>query len=549
MGSCMSTHPQPPPAMPGDSSASVSRSASWSERWVAKKEKQRVKRNDKARQRGAGLFSRAQSLHDGDGDAAANGALTSLDELSGVSGRMYLNGASEVASIYTQQGKKGTNQDAMVVFQNFNCDLDTVFCGVFDGHGPYGHLVAKKVRDSLPLKICTEWRALSCKPDENGNGNGNASLSVSGSVNSEDMECINFNDELSEPNAEADEAEKMFPETFRPLKESFFKAFKLMDWDLKKHQSIDCFCSGTTAVTLVKKGFDLVVGNLGDSRAVLGTRDDENNLIAEQLTVDLKPNLPRESARIKKCNGRVFALQDEPDVARVWLPNSDSPGLAMARAFGDFCLKNYGLISVPEVTYRRLTVKDEFIILATDGIWDVLSNKEAVDIVFSSPTRATAARALVDSAVRSWKLKFPTSKSDDCAVVCLFLDSKSPSDPIQDPMPKDLPPSAIDKPNEEKEENHKKEEDADVCESIEPNSEQSVMLHGADEIIPISEELDTIPSKGLVSSSSAKRLADCISNSEEEEWSALEGVTRANSLLNLPRFLLRDKKSSSRRKK
>ncbi|KAJ1688581.1 hypothetical protein LUZ63_019971 [Rhynchospora breviuscula] len=191
----------------------------------------------------------------------------------------------------------------------------------------------------------------------------------------------------------------MFPEMFRSLKESVFKAFKLMDWDLKKHQSIDCFCSGTTAVTLVKKGFDLVVGNLGDSRAVLGMRDDENNLIAEQLTIDLNPNLPRESARIKKCNGRVFALQDEPDVTRVWLPNSDSPGLAMARAFGDFCLKNYGLISVPEVTYRRLTVKDEFIILATDGIWDVLSNKEAVDIVFSAPTRATAARALVASAV------------------------------------------------------------------------------------------------------------------------------------------------------
>lgn len=75
-----------------------------------------------------------------------------------------------------------------------------------------------------------------------------------------------------------------------------------------------------------------------------------------------------ESARIKRCNGRVFALQDEPDVARVWLPNSDSPGLAMARAFGDFCLKKYGLISVPKVAYRRLTMKDEFVILATDGV-------------------------------------------------------------------------------------------------------------------------------------------------------------------------------------
>lgn len=75
-----------------------------------------------------------------------------------------------------------------------------------------------------------------------------------------------------------------------------------------------------------------------------------------------------EAERIQKCRGRVFALRDEPEVARVWLPNNDSPGLAMARAFGDFCLKEFGLISVPDISCRRLTDKDEFIVLATDGV-------------------------------------------------------------------------------------------------------------------------------------------------------------------------------------
>ena len=75
-----------------------------------------------------------------------------------------------------------------------------------------------------------------------------------------------------------------------------------------------------------------------------------------------------EEERIKRCRGRVFALHDEPDVARVWLPNNDSPGLAMARAFGDFCLKDFGLIAVPDISYRRLTERDEFIVLATDGV-------------------------------------------------------------------------------------------------------------------------------------------------------------------------------------
>jgi len=79
-----------------------------------------------------------------------------------------------------------------------------------------------------------------------------------------------------------------------------------------------------------------------------------------------------EAERIRKCKGRVFALQDEPEVARVWLPNNDSPGLAMARAFGDFCLKDFGLISVPDISYWHLTEKDEFIVLATDGVRAVL---------------------------------------------------------------------------------------------------------------------------------------------------------------------------------
>jgi serine/threonine protein phosphatase PrpC len=40
----------------------------------------------------------------------------------------------------------------------------------------------------------------------------------------------------------------------------------------------------------------------------------------------------------------------------------------MARAFGDFCLKDHGLISRPDVSYHRVTEKDEFIVLATDGV-------------------------------------------------------------------------------------------------------------------------------------------------------------------------------------
>ncbi|CAN1253248.1 Probable protein phosphatase 2C 33 [Linum perenne] len=252
-----------------------------------------------------------------------------------------------------------------------------IFCGVFDGHGPSGHLVAKKVRDSLPLKLRAQWE-LDCTSSELGMD----------STGKKEMQ----NDNVS---------------TF---KDSFLKAFKAMDKELQVHPYIDCFCSGTTAVTVIKQGQDLVIGNVGDSRAVLATRNTDNLLSAVQLTEDLKPSLPRELERIKMSKGRVFALPNEPDVARIWLPNSNSPGLAMARAFGDFCLKDYGLISIPDITHHRITDKDEFVVLATDGI------------VGSVPP-SSAAQTLVDSAHQAWRIKYPTSKTDDCAAVCLFLNS------------------------------------------------------------------------------------------------------------------------------
>ncbi|KAK3024333.1 hypothetical protein RJ639_043015 [Escallonia herrerae] len=454
-----------------------------------------------------------------------------------VAGRLFGNGASSISSLYTQQGKKGTNQDAMIVWENFSSRSDTVFCGVFDGHGPYGHMVARKVRDTLPLLLCTEWKA-NLSANQNGVGeNGNAT---------ESAQCEElFDDDWSE-RLEADENEKL-PEMHLPLKWSILKAFKLMDKELKLPPDIDCFCSGTTAVTIVKQGQDLIIANVGDSRAVLAARDVDNSLSAVQLTVDLKPNLPREAARIQQCKGRVFALQDEPEVSRVWLPNSDSPGLAMARAFGDFCLKDFGLISVPDVCYHLITDKDEFIILATDGVWDVLSNKEAVDIVASAPSRPTAARALVDCATRAWRLKYPTSKMDDCAAVCLFLEhlstidgappeyklAKVPEDKVKGISVSDGEGVTLDS--------------GSVLASHASVLEHSGTQRSSGEIVPVTEStVQKLPERSL--GQSKRSLAECISTAEDDEWSALEGVTRVNSLLSLPRLLSVDKMSASWRK-
>ncbi|KAJ4898582.1 putative protein phosphatase 2C 33 [Raphanus sativus] len=409
------------------------------------------------------------------------------DSLHQVPGRMFLNGSSEVACIFTQQGKKGPNQDAMVVWENFGSRTDTIFCGVFDGHGPYGHMVAKTVRDNLPIKLSAYWEAK--VPVE---GSLKPISTVNNSNNSEDAA-----EEEPKPSVDMEEEENTDSELFQTLKEAFLKAFKVVDRELIFNGSVDCFCSGTTAVTLIKHGEYLVVGNVGDSRAVMGTRNGENGLVAVQLTVDLKPNLPAEEERIKKCRGRVFALRDEPEVCRVWLPNCDSPGLAMARAFGDFCLKNFGLISVPDVSFRRLTEKDEFIVLASDGIWDVLSNEEVVGIVASSPSRSSAAKAIVESAVRVWRYKYPTSKVDDCAAVCLYLDSNN----------------------------------TNALSTASDNDDEIGVKSGTSVRTSKEIALDENEAERL------KKEEDNMGTEHGTEYSALEGVARVNTLLNLPRFV------------
>ncbi|XP_015897452.3 probable protein phosphatase 2C 65 [Ziziphus jujuba] len=316
--------------------------------------------------------------------------------------RIRLDGFSNFISMYTQQGRKGINQDSMTVWQDFTGEEDMYFCGVFDGHGPYGHMVARHVRDNLPSKISKAVKVAQQSGHNQRNNDGDSSGNEDSEDNHNQKHSINT---LSLSSWEA----------------CLIKAFKEIDQELSLDTSMDSFCSGSTAVTIVKRGDHLIIANLGDSRAILCSRGEDEELVPVQLTVDLKPDVPSEAERIKSCEGRVFAVDAEPSVYRIWMPDVDCPGLAMARAFGDFCLKDYGLISVPDVSYRKLTDDDEFVILATDGVWDALSNTEVVRIVASARRRSLAAKCLVKGAVRAWRLKYPCSKIDDCAVIVLFL--------------------------------------------------------------------------------------------------------------------------------
>ncbi|KAF3448895.1 hypothetical protein FNV43_RR09611 [Rhamnella rubrinervis] len=320
--------------------------------------------------------------------------------------RIMLQGCSDFTSMYSQQGRKGINQDAMTVWQDFTGDEDVFFCGVFDGHGPYGHIIARHVRDNLPSKISKAVRVAQISGCKYAGGE----VDTDDSSDSEDYKDTHSENNTGNINL-----------SLSTWEACIVKSFKEMDQEICEEINIDSFCSGSTAVTVVKKGDHLMIANLGDSRAILCTKTEEDELVPVQLTVDLKPDIPSEAERITNCEGRIFAVDAEPSVYRIWMPDVDCPGLAMARAFGDFCLKDYGLISIPDVSYRKLTDNDEFVVLATDGVWDALSNAEVVRIVASARRRSTAAKCLIKGAVRAWRLKYPCAKVDDCAVICLFL--------------------------------------------------------------------------------------------------------------------------------
>lgn len=122
---------------------------------------------------------------------------------------------------------------------------------------------------------------------------------------------------------------------------------------------------GSTAVSVLIVNRTVYCSNIGDSRAVLSCQGR-----AKDLSTDHKPSLDSERTRIEKLGGKVIYYG-------TWRVQGV---LAVSRSFGDRRLKTY-VSAEPEVTKHTLQEGDDFLILASDGLWDVLSSQAAVDIV------------------------------------------------------------------------------------------------------------------------------------------------------------------------
>ncbi|KAK1311692.1 Protein phosphatase 2C 37 [Acorus calamus] len=169
-------------------------------------------------------------------------------------------------------------------------------------------------------------------------------------------------------------------------------------------QKPQCDTVGSTAVVAVVTADKIVVANCGDSRAVLC-----RNGSPVPLSTDHKPDRPDELQRIQSAGGRVIYW----DGARVL------GVLAMSRAIGDSYLKPY-VVAEPEVTVTERGEGDECLILASDGLWDVVSNGTACEVVRMC-LRGGSEKACSDAAMLLSKLALARNSSDNVSVVVVDL--------------------------------------------------------------------------------------------------------------------------------
>mmetsp|Transcript_5749 Transcript_5749/g.14571 ORF Transcript_5749/g.14571 Transcript_5749/m.14571 type:complete len:573 (+) Transcript_5749:195-1913(+) len=161
-------------------------------------------------------------------------------------------------------------------------------------------------------------------------------------------------------------------------------AFKKTDSEFCKQANANGWEDGSTACTVLISGTDLICANAGDSKAILCRLGKPLPLSKEH-----KPHVPAESARVKAAGGTVAIIEG---VSRI------NGNLSTSRSFGDAAMKQF-IIPDPAFVTRKLSRGDEFIIVATDGLWDYVDPAKALSVCQSSGNAKKAASQLVDAAL------------------------------------------------------------------------------------------------------------------------------------------------------
>lgn len=168
----------------------------------------------------------------------------------------------------------------------------------------------------------------------------------------------------------------------------------------------------------------LTVAHIGDSKACIAKWKD-NELHPEWLTVDHKPHMPHELARIERSGGSLAWLHGNKPYIRGGdffrrQANGEHPKqLNYSRAFGGKDLKMFGLSAEPDINHFEITSDDKLVLIGSDGLWDVLNPKVACDIAIAARREGRSATSdIVQRAIHDMPI---CGVRDNITVIALFL--------------------------------------------------------------------------------------------------------------------------------
>ncbi|OIT27506.1 PREDICTED: probable protein phosphatase 2C 63 [Nicotiana attenuata] len=205
-------------------------------------------------------------------------------------------------------------------------------------------------------------------------------------------------------------------------------------------------------------GSELYVANLGDSRAVLGRRGfdgERTKVVAERLSTDHNVSCekvrkeveslhPDDSSIVVYCRGvwRVKGIiQVSRSIGDAYLKKPELNRDPVFQQYGNpVPLKRAVLTAEPSIVTRKLRPHDLFVIFASDGLWEHLSDEAAVEIVFKNPRAGIAKRlvgAALKEAAKKREMRYKDIKKiekgirrhfhDDITVIVIYLDHQKSS--------------------------------------------------------------------------------------------------------------------------
>jgi len=171
-------------------------------------------------------------------------------------------------------------------------------------------------------------------------------------------------------------------------------------------------------------------------------------ILAIPLSRDQTPYRKDERERVKKLGAAVMSIDQmegheemhenwgdmvlgeecdlHGDPPRLWLEGKDYPGTAFTRSLGDYLAEDIGVTAEPEILTRQLTSNDRILVVASDGIFEFLTNQEVIDICARCETPIMACQKLVRAAYNEWLVY--EKRTDDITVIVLFLTCSKPPD-------------------------------------------------------------------------------------------------------------------------